>query len=204
VDDFIDLLGQPASAGAAIFSFHGPVEIMAAGIRVHADAMTFEGDVWIEASAMEAPPRLDLQPKKGARLGWAGEFSATYPWNRIPPTLPAPYSTPPADVLEALIDECQRRLPTSATITLDDRYKPENDRRLLWVDRLFPTQFPELIKLLEKHGLVSTDSISAAGQAKQRVRFNLSWPELRQALGQTVAKQGAYGALIAEARQRIR
>lgn len=118
VDGDLEIHGQAVrNAGSALF-VRGPVDILCRALKVEADVIAFEGRVWLEASNVTGRARLSLNLRPGAEVGWGGVIRDTYPWNRFPSTVQPPYSTPPRNVLEALVDECWRRLPPGAAITL--------------------------------------------------------------------------------------
>ena len=179
------LAGHTLRDSASIFNVHGTTTIVCDSLEIVADTMTLDGKIWFEAEQVTAPPRLDLRPKNGAQVGWAGQFADQYPWNRFSTTLGPPYTVPGEDALTDLVDECRARLPGhGGVLTLNTDFSvPDDDRRARWIARRFPDAFPRLIALMVEHTLASTDTMDASGnRPKTRVRFRVTWDDLRDAL----------------------
>jgi hypothetical protein len=201
IDGDLEVHGQTVGKADAAFVLQA-VDIICGHLEVQADVVRFEGRTWLEATGVTSRPRLDLHLKGGAGVGWGGVLGTTYPWNRLPSSVEPPYSTPPADTLEALIDECWRRLPAGAAITLRTDYSNPGDDRLRWTDRQFPQSLPKLIELMVDHGLASRERMSAADVPKLRIRFSACWEDLRRTVrGEDVA--AAYTAFVKTARKTI-
>lgn len=163
-----------------------------------------DGQIWLEADQVTSSPRLELNLKNGAKVGWGGQLARLHPWNRLPTTLDAPYTLPTQDLLTALIDECWQRLPQAGALTLNPDFSvPDDDRRMRWVGRQFPTQFAGLIRLMVKHGLASSEAMPASGKAKIRVHFDITWAKLRESLRQSETPPQLQG-FFAEARSNLR
>ncbi len=177
----VELKGYGARGSEALFDIHGPTTIICESMKATADIITMDGDVWMEADDISAPPRLELRPKEGSNVGWGGKFASTYPWSRLPSTLKPPYAVQPANVLDALLEECWQRLPDGGVLTLNSDFTVPDDRRMRWAERSYGDAFPKLISLMVDHELATSGTMSASGTQKTRVHFEISWRELRNA-----------------------
>ena len=72
-------------------------------------------------------------------------------------------------------------------IILSEDLSPVSDEpRMQWALRRFSAEFPKFIEILVEHGLASTEQFAPSGNVrKTRVRMNISWSELRDALQNT-------------------
>lgn len=202
IDGDLEMHGQTFGKAGDAFVVRGLVEIICAHLKVETEIVRLEGRTWLEADRVTSRPKLNFHLKGGGEVGLGGVLRVTYPWKQLSSTIEPPYSTPPVDTLEALIDECWRRLPAGVTITLSTGYSNPGDDRLRWTDRQFPHSFPKLIELMRRHGLALVEKMSAADQQKVRVRFSGSWEELRRTIrGEDVG--AVYTGFIRAAREAI-
>jgi len=179
----VKLVGQGPSGAASRFTIHGSITIICDALEVLADALILDGEIWIESESVVSPPRVRLFPKEKARVGWGGRLATTFPWTQVPSTLPPPYGRPDGDVVAEMIAECVRRLPAGGVITLTPGFGVPDDVRMRWVSREFPTAFPRLMAAMKEAELASVDeSVSAHGERKVRVHFNVAWNDLERAL----------------------
>jgi hypothetical protein len=203
VNGSVKLLGETASGAGGTFAFRDKVEILCETLDVEADVVVLEGKTWLEAVSVNSRPRLELRVGEGAEVGWGGALPTAYPWNRQPNKASAPYSVPPQNVLEALLAECSHRLSAGAPITLTPAYKNPNDDRLRWIDRQFQSEFADLIGLMVKFRLASTEPLSAKGDPKVMVRFAKPWTDIDAAMriGSSDSKLAAF---VKEAKELIK
>jgi len=176
----VALIGQGSPGGASSFFVYGKTAIVGGAVEVSADTLTIDGAFWLEAETVTSSARLALHVKKGAEVGWGGAVSSSYPWNGLPSTLRPPYAVQPPNVLAALLNECGLRLPDRVLVINDDyTFSPSENQ---WVARNFAKEFPELLKLLRKHGLVRADGFGTYAQNKFRLHMETKWSDLQEAL----------------------
>jgi hypothetical protein len=181
VQGAIKLEGHAAIGSASAFYVYGKTTIIGETIDVAADTLTIDGQFWLECAVITSSPRLNLNPKKNAEVGWGGNIASRYPWNGLPTTLAPPYVVKPGDVLTALINECALRLPDRVLVTNDDYSFSESENQ--WIARNFRIAFPELLKLLIKHNLARAEGFGTYAQKKFRIHMNTKWLDLRDAFG---------------------
>lgn len=196
----VKLFGEGVAGPGGFFLFKGTTELVCDSLETDADAISFEGKAWIEADDLTAKARIDLKLAKDAQVGFAGMLSETFPWNRLPQSLARPRSRANLSVLESLLEECSRRLPEGATITLRPDLSNPDDGRLSWVDRRFKAEFATLVNVMISHRLAVVDQLSSKGETKVHVRFNISWREMFDEVV-VGAPDSKHSAFIAELRQ---
>jgi len=185
VEATVKIVGHGSTGTASLFMLHGATALICSSLEVLADAVVLDGDIWLEAEEVAASPRLKLHAKDSCRVGWGGRMASLFPWNRVPSTLPAPYGQPHGDVVASLIQECERRLPAGGVLTLTPSFGVPDDVRMRWIARDFPNAFPLFMEEMRRAGLVSVDeSMSAHGERKVRVHFNVAWADLLRAIGE--------------------
>jgi hypothetical protein len=198
VEGEVALAGQK-SAGGASFYVYGNASLIADVVAANIDAFYIDGQFWLEAGQIAASPRLSLRAKKGSEVGWGGKVADTYPWNGIVPTLPAPYTVPSTDLLTALLSECALRLPARVLVVSEDYTFSESEHK--WAARSFPNAFPQLLKLLVKHGLATPEPFGTYAQLKYRIHMNTTWSDLRNSI--VAPTDPKLSAWIAEARATV-
>ncbi|MGH6792654.1 MAG: hypothetical protein ACRECF_07950, partial [Methyloceanibacter sp.] len=202
VEAEVKIVGYGPRGSAAVFYARGPATMICSSMEVIADTIRFEGDVWFEADEVIAPPRLELSVN-GARVGWGGQLATRYPWNRIIPKLDVPYDRTDGDTLRALVRECARRIPPGGTVALNPDFTAvEGDPHTRWVVRQFRKEFPELVRLMVDSGLATSEAMAVSGSGKVRVRFDVTWDELVEAL-ENPDKTSKWRDFLGEARERI-
>ena len=181
-DCSIDVVGEiklvgdgPASATA--FFARGDSMIVCTDMAVQAQSIRFEGDAWLEAQGVSSPPQFRIFLINGAKVGWGGALASTHPWNEINANLPQPYDVITEDPLVATATAIAQRTLPGATLVLNDDFTPiPDDPHLRWVARQVRSEFPELIKLLVKHGMANSGPLGASdGGTKIKVRFEFGW-----------------------------
>ena len=203
VSDTVRLEGHTLPGTRSVFYVRGNPIVICDVLDVIADNVAFDGKVWLEAQEVKSQPRLELRLQNGAQVGWGDQLANTYPWNRTPATLDAPYHTSHDDPLDDLVEECWQRLPDSGALTLNaDLSVPDNDKRMRWVVKRFPEKFARLIELMINSGLASSEPMPASGKAKLRVHFKFSWGQLREALRHPET-EGKLQTFVTDARHRI-
>lgn len=149
---------------------------------IEADTVRLDGNVWMEAQELSAPPHLRLI-RNGAKVGWGGQFARQYPWSKEIVDLRPPYETPPEGKLSSLVRECVIRFPAGITLILNPDFSPvRGDPQTRWITRHFSTEFPRLITLMHDYALASSDPTFGAGSGKVKVRFSTMWVDLLRAL----------------------
>ena len=194
----IVLEGHAASGSASAFYVYGKTAIIGKTIEVVADTLTIDGQFWLEFAELLSSPRLNLNTKKGAEVGWGGAVSGSYPWNGLTSTLAPPYAVKDGDVLSALINECSLRLPDRVLVTNDDYSFSANENK--WVAQDFPTAFPQFLKLLIEHDLAYAESFGTYAQNKFRVHMDTTWSALREAV-KNPSSDSKLTAFVEEARR---
>lgn len=192
----LKLEGDSASGSASAFYIYGDTTIIAETIEVASDALTIDGQFWLESGEVASSPRLNLNVRKDSKVGWGGVISNSYPWNELTSTLAPPYVVTPRDVLSALVIECALRLPDRVLVVSDDYTFSSTENR--WVARQFPRAFPQLLKLLIKHDLARAESFGVIGQNKFRIHMNTRWTYLRAAF-QSPSSDPKLNAFVEEA-----
>lgn len=177
----IKLEGHAASGSSSAFYIHGKTALIGETIEVVADTLTIvdDGQFWLESAVVQSSPRLNLNQKKSAKVGWGGRVASSYPWNALPSTLEPPYVVKPGDMLTALINECSLRLPDRVLVINDDYSCSESENR--WIARNFQRAFPQLLKLLINHDLARAEGFGTYAQNKLRIHMNTKWSDLRDA-----------------------
>lgn len=179
----VTLKGQARQDSALAFSVYGATTVICDDMEVSTDSILFDGKIWFEAVNVLTPAQLDFHMKNGTEVGWGGGLTENYPWNQIPSVLAAPYPLGGADLLTNLVEECRLRLPGGPIILSEDLTPVSDEPRMQWAIRRFPTEFPRFIEILVEHGLASTEQFAPSGNVrKTRVRMNISWSDLRDAL----------------------
>jgi hypothetical protein len=202
IDDRVVLAGRTGPSGATLI-VDGDAIIRTKEAEVQATTIAVDRSLWFEADRVSIDRRLELRVREGARVGWGGTVRDTYPWNRHPSTLEGP-ARQAGSRLEELLRECSVRLGAGETIALDNAYRVVDDDRLRWAARDFRDEFPELIRLLVRHELASSDTMGVQGSTpKVRVRFDVRWTELLSELKRASRSPGRIGEFIAEATARI-
>jgi len=196
----VKLFGEGLGAPGGFFLFRGDTELICESLETDADAISFEGKTWLEANDLNAKQRIDLRLVKDAQVGFAGTVSEAFPWNRLPQSLRRPHGGTNMSALESLLEECSRRLPEGAAITLRPDLSNPDDGRLRWVDQRFKREFATLVGLMVTHKVAVVDQLSAKGETKVHIRFNIAWREL---FDEVVAGQpnSINSALIADLRR---
>ena len=199
----VELLGEGPPSSTSFYA-RGSSTIISQTLDVIAGAITIEGDLWLEAEAATTPPQFQIFVINGGRVGWGSHQVQQYPWNEIEQTLEQPYDDEvPDDPLVELAIGLARRLPGSTPLVLTDFYTPiSEDPQTRWAVRNFSLHLAELIKVLVKHDMASTEALGISGsERKVRVRVKFAWWDLVAALqGQAPA---AWASFVAEARNRI-
>jgi hypothetical protein len=178
----LQLHGVRQGSGRSTLTIDG-CTLVASRIEVDAERVDVRGKVWLEAPTVSSPPRLDVVAVGECLLGWSGQFDTTYPWNRQVRSL---YSRPGVRVvktpLEGLLDLCAQRLSQTGHVVLNDDLTLTTDARMNWARRDYAAVFPQLAKTLLDCGLASQETFSAAEGRKLRVRLNVDWDELFEAV----------------------
>jgi hypothetical protein len=175
------LLAGHATAGGSSFFIYGRTTILAGTVEVISDAIYIEGKFWLEALEVSVSPRLSVRPKKDAEFGWGGDVGHLYPWSGYGSTLPPPYLIDnPRDILSKMISECASRLPSGVLVVTDEYKFSEAENR--WAPRMFPNAFPQILKLLIKHGLAHAEGFGTYAQSKYRIHLNTTWRDIQTAL----------------------
>jgi len=183
----IDILGQVILEGSGArgsgrdFRLQN-VNLVADTVAVESDTVRLDGNVWMEAQELSAPPHLRLI-RNGAKVGWGGQFARLYPWNKEIAELRPPYDDQPSDKLTKLVNECAIRFPAGITLILNPDFSPtRDDPQTRWISRHFSVEFPRLIQLMHDHHLASTDPTYGSGFGKVKVRFSTNWVDFYRAL----------------------
>jgi hypothetical protein len=171
--------GHIAEGSGSALYVHGCTTIICENIEVAANAITIDGQLWLESATIVSSPRIKLGVRKGAKVGWGGKVAESYPWSEVPSSLVPPPKGPP-DVVTALITECSLRPPSGVLVVSDDYSFSVVENQ--WVEKRFPGKFPQLLKLLIKHGLADGESFGTYAQTKFRIHMRTTWMELRNAL----------------------
>lgn len=196
----VTMEGHATGSTGPAFYVYGETTVLGEAIKVFADTITIDGGFWLEGTSVTSSPRLAINTKKSAEVGWGGAVAANYPWNSIAATLTAPYATPPGDVLTSLITECSLRLPDRVLVVFDTYRFSDAENR--WAARNFPQAFPRLLKLLIKHNLATAEKFGTYAQNKFRIHMNTRWADLRTALA-APATDPQIRAFVEEARLTI-
>ncbi len=206
----IDLAGQlicrghDRGDGPSSFYVRGAVALVADKVTLATDRINLYGRIWLAADKLEHGDRLVVQVAQDAEIGFGGEFRDRYPWNRLVATVSDPDAVRPRgdDVLFELVDQCWQKLP--GVLTLNHDYSVTDDRRVRWVKRQFPEEFPKLIKLMVEKDLAHAETFASSGQTKIRVHFTLTWSDLRDALEDPEQAGSRIAEFVAEAHRRLR
>lgn len=161
---------------------HGAVVVVAEAVDVGVREVVFGDSTWFEAAVLTLRGRVELRMKAGAKVGWGGAFAANYPWNRFESEVQAPYQVDARDELSRFIDECWRRIPDGAVITLESDYNATDANWMRWAHRSYGRIFPRIMKALVATGAASESPFSAAGSAKLKLHFSTTWSQLRKGL----------------------
>lgn len=179
----VTLKGQARQDSALAFSVYGATTVICDDMEVSTDSISFGGKIWFEAVNVSAPTQLDFHMRNGTKVGWGGGLTGNYPWNQFPSVLAAPYPLGAVDLLTNMVEECRLRLPGGPIILSEDLTPVSDEPRMQWAVRRFRTEFPRFFEILVEHGLASTEQIAPSGTVrKTRVRMNISWSDLRNAL----------------------
>jgi hypothetical protein len=199
----LQLLGEGPPSGTSFYA-RGTSTIISQTIDVRAGSITIEGNLWLEAETATIIPQARIFVVNGGHVGWGPNQANQYPWNEVAQTLEQPYEDEaPDDLLAELAIGLARRVPGGTPLVLTESYTPISDDPLTrWAVRRFSSQLAELIKLLVKHSMASTEPLGIGGsERKVRVRVNFAWWDLVAALqGPAPAR---WVDFIAEARNRI-
>ncbi len=176
------LEGAGARGASKGFLLQGPISLIVGSVEIDSDTIKLEEKVWLEAQHIIAPPNLRLV-RNGAKVGWGGQFTKQFPWNREAADLPAPYAEQSTDTLTQLVRECALRYPAGITLTLNPDFTPvRDDPQTRWTTRRFGREFPKLIAIMHRYKLASSDQIGGAGFVKVRVRLSTNWGNFLSAL----------------------
>jgi len=181
VEDMVEFVGygKPSS----MFNFYGTSSTVCRSAVFSTDSIVLEGNIWFEAQEVTNRERMELHVKKSSKIGFDGQFLDLYPWNRIRPTLQAPYAVDHDNPLFSILDECCVRLPFGQVLTLNaDFTVPEDDRYMSWVKRISEPTFVRLIRVLVESGLANGENAQTSGPPKARVHFSVGWEDLRFAI----------------------
>ena len=199
----LSLLGEGPTSSTQFYG-RGSSTIICRAIDIRAASIAVEGNLWLEAEGVTTPPQFQIFVIDGGKVGWGPNQVNQYPWSEIEQALPQPYEDEvPDDPLVELATGLARRLPGSTPLVLTQYYTPiSGDPLTRWITIRFSPQLPELIKMLVKHKMASTEAFDVSGSdRKVRVRVNFPWWDLVSALqGPTPA---SWTAFVAEARNRI-
>jgi hypothetical protein len=199
----VQLLGEGPSSGTSFYG-RGTSTIISQAIDVRAGSITIEGNLWLEAETVTTPPHFQIFVINGGKVGWGPNQANRHPWNEVEQTLEQPYEDDTSgDPLAELAIGLARRLPGSTPLVLNQFYTPISDDPLTrWAARRFSSHLAELMKMLIKHGMASTETLGSAGnERKVRVRVNFAWWDLVAALNGPATAEWA--TFVAEARNRI-
>jgi hypothetical protein len=197
----VRLQGHAPPRSVPVFHVHGTTTIICDTIEVAADTLTLHGQVWFEAEAVSASPRLTISPKNGTTVGWGEQLAKAYPWNQHRATLPPPYKVAHGDRLSHLMDECSQRFAGGRPpILYQDCTIPDDDPHTRWAARSFPEEFPALMRALVRKGLARMEQIPVSGtDPKFRVHLTKPWPQLRELLRGSSSEDQALVAYLRDA-----
>lgn len=201
LDGQVTLNGRAPSRKGSGFLITDGTSIRADRVVVEAENVTLRGEVRLECSELVSPSALNLVVRDDAQLGLFGAFSEQYPWSRQPSSLEQDVPTE-GGTLERLVDECWKRLPDGLTLTLNPDFTVTDDERMAWVDRNFSVAFQALVRAMVERGLASSDRMSASGSRKVRVRLDVQWSQLRNAV-RNPDEHPELAPLVADVQQRI-
>ena len=164
----VQLLGEGPSSSTSFYA-RGTSTIISETVDVRAGSITIEGKLWLEGEAVSQPPQLQIFVINGGHVGWGPHQRTQYPWNEIQQTLEQPYEDEvPEDPVAELAIGLARRFPGSTPLVLTQFYAPvPDDPRTRWASRRFGSQLQELMKMLERHGKASIETLEASASERK-------------------------------------